>query len=190
MKPVAYPFSAIVGQPEMKLGLGIPFIGSKPKPSRSLGVVLWDAVAIRVGEPEIVLSDGQTLIRCLAQPPGRLGIIPLYAPTSGIQLPEIKPGEGITLIGEAAQYLMRDGVVAFAYGSSSIVERGCGCACSKEQHNQNGAEDQFERAHHLGPHWCFGGYGQPITFYLSCIGRRCPYPCRKEQSVRGAALGK
>ena len=71
-----------IGQPEMKLGLGIPFIGSKPKPSRSLGVVLWDAVAIRVGEPEIVLSDGQTLIRCLAQPPGRLGIIPLYAPTS------------------------------------------------------------------------------------------------------------
>jgi hypothetical protein len=51
-------------------------------PSRSLGVVLRDAVAIHVGEPEIVLSDRQTLIRSLAQPPGRLGIIPLYAPTS------------------------------------------------------------------------------------------------------------
>src|SRR5262245_8782399 len=48
------------------------------------------------------------------------------------------------------QYLMRDGVVAFAYGSSSIVERGCGCACSNAQHNQKGAEDRFDRAHHLG----------------------------------------
>jgi hypothetical protein len=94
-----------------------------------------------------VLGNCQTLIRSLAEPRDRLGIIPLHTQTSGVHLPEVELGKRITLISKGTQYLVRHTVVAFADGSSSIIEWARGCARSQAQHEHNGAEDRFRRAH-------------------------------------------
>jgi hypothetical protein len=80
------------------------------------------------------------LIRSLADPRDRLGIIPLHTQTSGVHLPEVELGKRTTLFGKGTQYLERHTVVAFADGSSSIIEWARGCARNEAQHEHNGAK--------------------------------------------------
>jgi hypothetical protein len=107
----------------MELSRWIAFIGGKPKPSRGLSIILWDAVTVGVREPKVMLGDRQTLIRCFTKPPDRLGVIPSHAPTSGVQLPQVELGKRVSLVGKRTQYLERDRIVGLTQGGSSIIER-------------------------------------------------------------------
>lgn len=105
-----------------KLCISKTLLGGHPVPSDSLGVVLRDALTIKVHEAEVELRISMTLLCGYPKPSGSLCVVLRDAFAMVVHVAEDGLRKDVPLLGQWPPFLQGCGVIAMKVSSISFIE--------------------------------------------------------------------